>query len=208
MMLRNVLFSKLNMRLKMRLKMILRTLLLLSTVLLSQNCFVQNSLGQSTKPLQHYWEVSPDFGEIWGDKKTRRVIRFDVNSLNSPQMQDRVSVARMLCREYKNPNFKQKELAIELLLARLKGTEEVVSARHAMISAVTLLDDGKNAATLWQAAQGDAVSRTTVEKALIKWKSPVAVDTWRKRITDPLAIPADVAIAIDGLAALGGTARQ
>ena len=188
----------------MQLKMNIRALQLISIVLLSQNGFVQKSFGQSTKPLQHYWEVSPDFGEIWVASKTERLIRFDVNSLNSPQMQDRLGVARVICREYKNPNFKQKELAIELLLARLKGNEEVVAVRHAMISAVALLDDGKNAATLWQVSHGDALSRATVEKALIRWKSPVVVDTWRKRIADPLAIPAEVAIAIDGLAAVGG----
>jgi len=190
--------------LKMQLKMKIRRLLLLLIILLSQSCFVQCSFGQRTKPLQHFWEIAPDFGDIWEYVQSERIIHFDVKSLNSSQVQERVQVAQMICREYKNSNFKQKELAIELLLARLKGNEEPFQLRHAMISAATLLDDGTNASNLWQAAQGDALSRSTVEKALIKWKSPVAVAAWRKRIADPLMKPADIAIAIEGLGAVGG----
>lgn len=188
----------------MHLKMNTRTLLLMWIVLLSQSYLVQPIFGQRTKPLQHYWEVDPEFGEIWGPRPTARVIRFDANSLNSPQMQERVRVARMISREYENPNFKQKELALELLLARLKGNEEAIQAKHAMLSTATLLDDGTHAATLWQAAQSDPLSRSTVERALIRWKSPVAVEAWRKRIVDPLAIPREIATAIDGLAVVGG----
>jgi hypothetical protein len=188
----------------MQLKMNLRILLLLSMVLVSQNCIVQCSFGQRTQPLQHFWEVNPDFGKIWGAKAIPRVIHFDVNSLNSPQMQERVRVARMIIREHKNPNFKQKELALELLLTRLKGNEDAIQVRHAMLSAATLLDDGTNAAALWATAQGDPLSKSTVEKALIRWRSPVAVDAWRKRIVDPLAIPPEIATAIDGLAVAGG----
>ncbi len=184
----------------------IRTLLLMSFVMLSQSFFIQCSFGQRTKPLEHFWEVEPDFGDIWDVDPTDRVIHFDVNSLNSAEVQERIHVAQMICREYKNPSFKQKELATELLLARLKGNEEVIQSRRAMISAATLLDDGANAASLWQAAQSDAMSRSTVERALVKWKSPVAVETWRKRIADPLAKPADIAIAIQGLGSVGGKA--
>lgn len=181
----------------------IKTLLILTIAFLSQNQLPQCSFGQQTQPLQHYWEIDPNFGEIWDRKLPDRVVRFDVNSLNSTQVQERVRVAQLICREYSNSNFKQKELALELLLARLKGTEEPIQSRHAMLSAAVALDDGTHAANLWEAAQGDALSRSTVEKALIKWKSPVAVDTWRKRLVDPLCRPADLANAIEGLAAVG-----
>lgn len=153
--------------------------------------------------MQHFWEVSPDFGDIWKTEIPERVIRFDVESLNSTQLQERVQVARMICREYKNPNFKKKERALELLLARLSGKEEPVTSRRAMISAATLLDDGTNAVKLWELAQADTLSRTTVEKSLTKWKSPLAREIWRKRLTDPLVPPAEIAIAIEGLAVVG-----
>ncbi len=181
----------------------LRTLLL-TFAILAQSCFAPSSLGQQTKPLQHFWEIAPDFGNPWETVQAERVIHFDVNSLNSAQVQERVQVAQMICREYKNSNFKQKELAIELLVARLKGNAEAIQTKRAMISATALLDDGKNAAILWQAAQGDALSQSTVEKALSKWKSPVAIESWRKRIADPIAKAADVALAIEGLASVGG----
>jgi HEAT repeat protein len=183
----------------------IRLLLFLSTVLLLQICFVQCSFGQSTKPLQHFWEVAPDFGDIWNSELPERVIHFDVESLNSTRVQERVEVARMICREYKNSNFKPKERALELLLSRLAANEESITSRRAMISAATLLDDGKNAARLWEVAQADTLSRTTVEKALTKWKSPVATEVWRKRLTDPLANAVDIGFAIEGLAVVGGS---
>ena len=180
-------------------------LLFLSTMFLSQCCVVQCCFGQRTKPLQHFWEVSPDFGDIWKIELPERLIHFDVESLNSKQLQERVEVARMICREYKNSNFKTKARALELLLSCLVKNEEPIMSRRAMISAATLLDDGTNAARLWEIAQADTLSRTTVEKALTKWKSPVALEAWRKRLTNPLVTPAEIAIAIEGLAAAGGS---
>ncbi len=183
----------------------IRALLLWTIVLLAQSQWVQLIYGQQTKALQHCWEIAPDFGEIWGSGLPGSVIRFDVKSLNSTQVHERVQVAQLLCREYRNENFHQKELAIELLLARLKTNEEPIPSHRAMISAALLLDDGANAASLWRAAQRDPLSRSIVEKALIKWKSPVAVDAWRKRLADPLAKPADIANAIEGLSVAGGS---
>ena len=189
----------------MQMKMKIRIQLFLSAVLLSQVCFVQVCFGQRTKPLQHFWEISPDFGDIWSHPTTEQMVRFDVESLSSAQLQDRVRVAQMICREHNNPNFKQKARALELLNAHVTDTDAPIQLRRAIISAATLLDDGKHAAKLWEAAQADALMRSTVERGLIRWKCSIAIEAWRKRLSDPFAKPADIAMAIDGLAVIGGS---
>ena len=101
--------------LKMRLKMKKDKILFLSILFFSQSCAVQCCFAQQTKPLQHFWEVSPDFGDIWKVELPERVIHFNVESLISTQEQERIEVARMICREYKNSNFKAKARALELI---------------------------------------------------------------------------------------------
>ncbi len=196
-------WQSLRTQLEMQWNMNIRTLLLLLAAALLQCFAVPCCFGQRTSPLQHYWEVSPDFGDIWTKRLPPRLILFDVKKLDSAEVQERVYVAQMICREYQNPNFKQKELALELLLARLKKNEEPMQVRRAMISAAALLDDGKNAATLWESSDSDHLSRAIVERAITKWQSPIALESWRKRLTDPLARPADIALAVEGLTALG-----
>jgi len=174
-------------------------------VLLLATIISERGFAQSTKPLQHIWEVQPDFGDIWHRPAIDRTILFDVESLASEQVLERVRVAQMICREHDNSNFKDRARALELLVERLKSNAEPLQAQRAMISAATLLSDGSHAAQLWELAQADSLLRSTVEKALIKWKSPVALGAWRSRIQDRLAKPADIAMALEGLASAGNS---
>jgi len=161
------------------------------------------AFGQETKWLQHRWEIDPPLGDIWEEKSIYQNILFDVEQLKSRFAEERLSVAQNLCREYSNPKLLKKGRAIELLLEGIENRDEHAQVRRAMISALLLLGDGSLAKQIWSYAEADSVVRPTVEKQLIRWKSPVAIDVWRKRIADNNATPTDLATALEGIAVVG-----
>ena len=163
------------------------------------------SFGQQTKFLQHLWEVDPPLGDIWETKQTTRTIRFDVDSLRSPYAKDRLETAQQICLEHSNPNFHQRERAIELLVERLKSGEENLQIRRAMFSAAVSVGDESHTEVLWSLAKSDSVILSLVERNLVRWKSAAALKVWRQRLSEPNAKPTELATALEGLAVVGNS---
>ncbi len=158
---------------------------------------------QQTQFLQHRWEVDPPFGDIWATQRSTRAIQFEVERLKSEYAMDRLEAAQQLCLEHANPNFRQRDRAIKLLIERLKGGEENLQVKRAMFSAALCLGDATHAETLWSIAKSDAQIAASVERKLVQWKSPVAIQEWRSRLADTYAKPTDLATALDGIASVG-----
>jgi len=165
-------------------------------------------IGQQTKVLQHRWEVDPPFGEIWEQKQSRPNVRFDVEKLRSRFAVERLETAQYIYREHSNPNFSQKTRAIEFLLDALQSGEEDTQIRRAMVSALLSVSDPSKADTIWSLAKSDAALLPLVERKLVEWKSPVAIEDWRKRTVEPNAIPTELATALEGLAVVGNVADR
>jgi HEAT repeat protein len=118
-------------------------------------------------------------------------------------MEQRLQTAQLICLNYDREGFEEPQRALELLLARLTSGEEPVLVQRAMFSAACLLDDGTHATPLWEIAQADPTLKWTVERALVKWRSPVALDAWRRVLRVADSSPLELAVALDGLAVLG-----
>ena len=163
--------------------------------------------GQQTQFLQHLWEVDPKLGDgdIWAIKPANRTIQFTVESLKSPFAKDRLETAQKICLEHQNPNFRQHEQAIGLLIERLKSGEENLQARRAMFAAVVALGNATHADVLWSIAKSDSAILSLVEKNLVRWKSSAALTNWRQRLLEPNAKPTELATALEGLAAVGNS---
>jgi hypothetical protein len=160
--------------------------------------------AQTTNPLQHAWEVDPDFGDIWSLKPLERAIMIDVGDLQSDVVDQRMQAARMICREHNNSKFeKYRERAKELLLARLKIGEPNAQVFRSMLAAALLVCEPSSAPMLWELGQNDPVTRPIVEKTLAKWKSDVALAVWRQRLDSPRAHVTDIGLALAGLTAVG-----
>jgi HEAT repeat protein len=159
--------------------------------------------GQSTAPLQHLWEVQPDFGNIWFVGNTARSTFIDVEGLGSDQARVRLDTARMICLNYDREGFEEQKRAIEWILRSLSNPEESILIQRAMMSAVCALDDGSHAEQLWRVSRTDPVLDLTLQRALIDWKSSIAIDSWRKTVRDPAASSLHKRLAIDGLGAVG-----
>jgi len=92
---------------------------------------------------------------------------------------------------------------LQLLIEQLSNGSNSLLVKRSMISAACLLDDGTNAPAIWQAASADPGVAPLVESYLIRWKSPVARDPWRKVLADPNASQTQIEKALDGLSQVG-----
>ncbi|MEQ1827271.1 MAG: HEAT repeat domain-containing protein [Pirellula sp.] len=163
-------------------------------------------MAQRTQPLQHLWEMQPDLGDIWNRSPPPSPPRVNLEWLASTETQDQLQTAQTLCLEHGNPAFEKKDRdrAIELLVVELKKESQLRQSARTMSSALLLLSDGSHAEFLWQISQRDSLMRSQVEKALVRWKSPVALSAWRDRLNAPNVRPTEIADALQGIAELGG----
>ncbi|MFN7628624.1 MAG: HEAT repeat domain-containing protein, partial [Pirellula sp.] len=159
--------------------------------------------AQPPQPLQHAWELSPNFGDVWSMTKPARSYFVNVENLDSSDTELRLITAQLICLNHDKDGFKGGDRAIELLMARLKSNSEPLLVRRVMVSAVCLLDDGTHAASLWEIARDDMDMRATVARALAKWKKPIALEYWRERVRSPATNSFDLAFALEGLASVG-----
>ncbi len=166
------------------------------------------ALAQPTKPLEHLWEVDPGFGDIWVQPTFERVLRFRIADIDSPSLDRRMHVARMICREHNNGLFKERDQARDLLLKRLDIGESNVQVLRAMVSAAVLLCDAGHAPQLWKASQADRLAQTMVEQALVQWGSKVAIEEWRSRLDAENQRESEIGLALSGLSAVGDTSDQ
>ncbi len=159
--------------------------------------------AQQTQELQHFWEIDPLLEDTWQLLQQHPPMRFDLAGLDSPLAETRLSVAQQLCRVHDNPNFKEHADAGKKLLAKLNSGEANVQIRRAMVSAAMLVGDASYAAPLWDLVKEDPMVSGTVERALVKWKSPAAIATWRQRAHDATAPSGELLVAIEGLSLVG-----
>ena len=175
------------------------------SVLLAIVCWPGLSVAhaQPPKPLQHAWEISPNFGDVWAMTKPVRSYFVNVENLNAGDIEQRLITAQRICLNHDKDGFKGGDRALELLLGRLKSDSEPLLVRRVMVSAACLLDDGTHAAALWEIARDDTDMRATVEMFLAKWENPPAIEVWRERVRSPSDNAMALALALEGLASAG-----
>jgi len=161
------------------------------------------ALGQQVIPLQHRWEVEPGFGDVWNINREPRAKFLDINDISSDLANVRFEAAQNICQNYDRPSFKNDPKVLELLIGQFDNPKNSVLVKRSIISAACLLDNGANAQAIWQASMQDPGLAPLVENHLIRWKSPVAAEHWRKVLSDPKSSPGQVQRALDGLANVG-----
>jgi hypothetical protein len=168
-----------------------------------ENTAQENGAAKQTVPLQHSWEIDPDFGDIWRTMLPVRSQFIDLRLLESDQVQERLAISQLICLNHDRQGFKDRGRALELLLAQVRNPLNPLLVKRSMLSAASLLDDGSNAKLLWEAAQEDPVALAALEPFLIKWKVTESRELWRKRLGNPSTANADLILAIEGIGQVG-----
>ena len=161
------------------------------------------AFGQQTISRPHLWEVDPSFGNIWVEVRSTQTIRFDIELLKSRFAKDRLHIAQSISLEHDNPKFQQRERAMELLISNLQSGEKDLLVKRATAAAAILLSDASHADVLWSLAKSDASFLPAVERKLVQWKSPIALEAWRQRLGNPNAKTSELATAIEGIGVVG-----
>lgn len=159
--------------------------------------------AQQTEPLQHYWELHPDFGDIWKFPVANRSPAIDIEMLRSATIQDRIDVSQLICQHHSKDNFPDREQTRTILIERLNLGAEPIVVQRSMLSAACLISKPEHAQSLWKIAQADPALCAIVEPWLVQWKSTVAADAWRNRLRDTKANPIAIDRAIQGIHAIG-----
>ncbi|MFM8214672.1 MAG: HEAT repeat domain-containing protein [Pirellula sp.] len=161
------------------------------------------ALGQQVIPLQHRWEVEPGFGDVWSINREPRAKFLDIKDISSDLANVRFEAAQNICQNYDRPSFRNDPKVLELLIGQFDNPKNSVLVKRSIVSAACLLDNGANAQSIWQASMQDPGLAPLVENHLIRWKSSVAAEHWRKVLSDPKSTPGQVQRALDGLANVG-----
>jgi hypothetical protein len=165
-------------------------------------------LGQGTQPLQHLWEVHPDLGDVWTPPRVPPSPPIDLDRLSSKETQERLDTARLLCMHVDRRGYPDKAQTIAAILAAWNPSEESMLVRRALISAACAVDDGTHAKAIWELSRDDSEARLWVQQALIRWKSDVAIESWRRVARDPSSPAAAMRLALEGLGTCGTAADE
>ncbi|MCE2809151.1 MAG: hypothetical protein LW850_01990, partial [Planctomycetaceae bacterium] len=139
----------------------------------------------------------------WNINREPRAKYLDINDIKSDLANVRFEAAQNICQNFDRPSFRKDPKVLELLIGQFDNPENSVLVKRSIVSAACLLDNGVNAQAIWQAAMEDPGLAPLVENHLIRWKSPVAAEHWRKVLSDPKSTPSQIQRALDGLANVG-----
>lgn len=153
--------------------------------------------------LAHRWEVEPELGVVWLAPRTPLPLTLHPERFASSQLQVVLDESRRALQYADQEDLAGREPALEAILERLKNAPENRQVVLALAGAAIALADESNAQVLWERLRDNPATRPLVDRALVDWKSPVALDSWRTRLSDTSSSQSDLLLAIQGVGASG-----
>jgi hypothetical protein len=154
--------------------------------------------------LAHRWEVEPDLGASWVYVATRPIVDLEPSRFSTPERQFRLAESQKVIRNSSEPTMTGRETSLQSILSKLKTIDENELVQRSLVTAAIKLADDRYASELWERLRNDPASRMLIEPALIRWKSPVALDVWRTRLSQTDVSNSELIVAIEGIVAAGG----
>lgn len=168
------------------------------------SCTVACVCADEPLRLAHRWEVEPDLGAVWLPPRTAPSVTLDPQHFASEQLQYVLDEAHLAQRYANQENLSGGAAALEAILERLKTMPDNRQVSLALAGAAIALSDASHAPVLWERLNKQPITRPLIERELVRWKSPLALDSWRARLLEPAATQADLTLAIQGVGAVGG----
>jgi hypothetical protein len=153
--------------------------------------------------LRHRWELEPALGASWHNTYGTPAIVLQPERLKSDVQEVRLSEAQSIVRHARSPQLKGAAEALPVLLELLKTPAENRALRLTLAAAAIQLSTVENAALLWERLSPDAATRPLIERALVDWQSPLALELWRKRLLEGQTPQSDLLLALEGIGASG-----
>lgn len=145
----------------------------------------------------------PELNADWGVDGSVPILRYTPARFQSNDNES-VLVALEACQRARLRGFVVPEEWIAACRERLAQGEKFPRLRGELASFLLTTNDPQDAELLWKTAQGDLSLSLAVESRLIEWNSTLAVEAWRKRLTDVACTKDQLLVAVEGVAKLGG----
>lgn len=163
-------------------------------------------LSQNEISLDNSWEADPDLGIKWGPPIPQLApYQVNVDLVDSAVLQDRVSEAQDTVFQHARRGIANRSEALAAFLKRLEKDQESndLAQQAILAAALVLIDNQDEVEQLWKRVQDDAVLGPLTEPALIKFRSPQALELWRKRAATATRNSNALVRAIEGIGAAG-----
>ncbi|MEZ6078547.1 MAG: hypothetical protein R3C56_23610 [Pirellulaceae bacterium] len=139
--------------------------------------------------LAHRWEVEPDLGIEWLAPRTPPPLTLHPERFASSQLQVVLDESRHALQYADQEDLAGREIALEAILERLKNPPENRQVVLALAGAAIALADGSHGQVLWERLRDAPATRPLIDRALVDWKSPVALDSWAHATVGPFLFP-------------------
>lgn len=162
------------------------------------------AIAQQQPRLTHRWELEPDLGASWVYVAPKPAIELEPSRFSAAERQFRLMESQKAIRNAGDPKLTGRESSLQTILTQLKTIDEDEVVQRSLVTAAIKLADESYASELWERLHNDNSSRMLIEPALVRWKSPVALDVWRARLSDLDVSNAELIVAIEGIGTVGG----
>lgn len=161
--------------------------------------------AQQQPRLRHRWEVEPSLGASWIQVSPASPNILEPSNFVSSKRRVRMEESRKAIEHTQETDPSIRESSLKNILSQLEKNDENRIVQLRMVSAAIALADSSHSSILWERVRDDAKLRLLLEPALVKWKSPLALDLWRARLTQSDISLSELTIAIEGIVALDST---
>ncbi len=173
-------------------------------------CILVGAVSLAAEPIRlvHRWEHEPDLGTTWLNPPSLHTPILRAGRYNSPLQGIRLNEAQLAIRNAENPRLQGGAQSLPILLEQLHSLPENRPLRLSLAAAAIALADRDQAKQLWEMLHADEATRPLIERALVDWKLPLALENWRKRLRADTALGPDLLTAIEGVGATGDKQDQ
>ena len=158
----------------------------------------------SSQPrLVHRWEVEPDLDASWLQHINKPAPILELTRFASGEAANLIVESQNAIRLANELNREDRTASLKSILEKLTTPDPNEQVQLSIVSAAIQLADASYAPELWEKLRDHNPSRRLLDPAMIKWKSPLALDDWRKRLTQSETPNSQLIVAIEGVAAVG-----
>jgi HEAT repeat protein len=144
----------------------------------------------------------PQLNADWGMNGQAPPLSYTVDRFKATDRES-VMLALETCQQARRRGEDIPEEWVEACRERLRSGEKDPKLRGALSLFVLGANMEADGELLWSLAENDPSLTFAVEERLIEWKSPIALETWRKRLQQASLSKETILVSVRGIAALG-----
>ena len=171
-------------------------------VALVSTSWLSSAYGIDPKKVALLCVTDPQLNADWGMNGQAPPLNYSVDRFKATDRES-VMLALETCQQARRRGEKIPDDWLRACRERLLAGEKDLKLRGALALFLLGANTAADAEMLWSLAESDPSLTFAVEERLIEWKSPFALETWRKRMQKASLSKETILVSVRGIAALG-----